>query len=79
MHIYMYIYICIYIYIYAYIYMYIYMYIYISTIHRHMFCPSQELSVWLRLTSREQLMSPECSSSELSSIENFFSNLKLIT
>ena len=55
------------------------MYIYISTIHRHMFCPSQELSVWLRLTSREQLMPPECSSSELSSIENFFSNLKLIT
>ena len=37
---------------------YIYIYIYI---HRHMFCPSQDLSVWLGLMSREQLMSPECS------------------
>ena len=37
---------------------YIYIYIYI---HRHMFCPSQDLSVCLGLTSREELMSPECS------------------
>ena len=36
--------------------MYIYIYIY-----RHVFCPSQDLSVWLMSTSREQLMSPECS------------------
>ena len=34
------------------------MYIYI---HRHVFRPSQDSSVWLGLTSREQLMSPECS------------------
>ena len=37
---------------------YIYIYIYI---HRHVFRPSQNSSVWLGLTSREQLMSPECS------------------
>ena len=30
-------------------------------IHRHVFRPSQNSSVWLGLTSREQLMSPECS------------------
>ena len=42
----MYIYICIYIYIY---------------IHMHVFRPSQVSSVWLGLTSREQLISPECS------------------
>ena len=30
-------------------------------IHRHVFCLSQDLSVWLGLTSREQLMSLECS------------------
>ena len=35
--------------------------IYIYYIHRHMFGPSQDLSLWLGLTSREQLMSPECS------------------
>ena len=27
----------------------------------HVFRPSQDSSVWLGLTSREQLMSPECS------------------
>ena len=30
-------------------------------IHIHVFRPSQDSSVWLWLTSREQLMSPECS------------------
>ena len=30
-------------------------------IHRHVFRPSQVSWVWLGLTSREQLMSPECS------------------
>ena len=30
-------------------------------IHIHVFRPSQDSSVWLGLTSREQLMSPECS------------------
>ena len=40
--------------------MYIYIYIYIY-ICRHVFCPSQDSSVWLESTSREQLMSPECS------------------
>ena len=30
-------------------------------IHRHVFLPSQDSSVWLGLTSRKQLMSPECS------------------
>ena len=39
-------------------YIYIYIYIYI---HIHVFRPFQDLSVWLGLTSREQLMSPECS------------------
>ena len=34
------------------------MYMYI---HRQLFCPSQGLSLWLGLGSREQLMSPECS------------------
>ena len=34
-------------------------YIYIYN-NRHVFCPSQDSSVWLGLTSREQLMSPEC-------------------
>ena len=38
------------------IYVYVYMYI-----HRHVFRPSQDLSGWLGLTSREQLTSPECS------------------
>ena len=30
-------------------------------IHRRVFCPSEDSSEWLELTSREQLMSPECS------------------
>ena len=30
-------------------------------IHIHVFRPSQDSSVWLGLTSREKLMSPECS------------------
>ena len=34
-------------------------------IHRHVFRPSQDSSVWLGLTSREQLMSPECSKHQL--------------
>ena len=38
--------------------MHIYIYIYI---HGYVFRPSQHSSVWLRLTSREQLMSSECS------------------
>ena len=46
------------IYIYIYIYIHIHIYIYI---HRHVFRPSQDSSVWLRLTSREQLMSPDWS------------------
>ena len=28
--------------------------------HRHVFRPSHDSSVWLRLTSREQLIFPEC-------------------
>ena len=32
-----------------------------TNIHRHVFRLSQDSSVWLGLTSREQLMSPECS------------------
>ena len=40
--------------------MYCILYIYIY-IHIHVLCPSQDSSVWLGLTSREQLMSPECS------------------
>ena len=42
------------------IYVYIYIYIYIY-IHIQMFRSAQDSSVWLGLTSREQLMSPECS------------------
>ena len=30
-------------------------------IHRRVFCPSEDSSEWLELTSREQLMSHECS------------------
>ena len=45
-----------------YIFIYIYIYIYI---HRHMFHPSQDSSVWLGLTTREQLMSPECSKNQV--------------
>ena len=63
-----YIYICIYIHV-MYICTYILcIYIYICNvrifciyIHIHVFLPSQDSSVWLGLTSREQLMSPECS------------------
>ena len=68
MYIYIYIYIYIYVYVYIYIYLYIcicvyiyiYRYIYIY-IHIDVFRPSQDSSVWLGLTSREQMMSPECS------------------
>ena len=42
--------------VYAYIYVCMYIYIY-----RHVFRTSQGSSVWLALTSREQLMSQECS------------------
>ena len=42
-----------------YIYIYIYI-IYIIYIHRRVFCPSQDSSVWPGLTSIEQLMSLEC-------------------
>ena len=49
----MYMYTNMYIYIYVYIYIYIYMYIYIY-IHRHVFRLSQDSSVWLWLTRREQ-------------------------
>ena len=35
-----------------------YLYLYI---HIHVFCPAKDSSVWLGLTSRKQLMSPECS------------------
>ena len=38
--------------------MYLYIYIYIY-IHIHVFRPSQDSSVWLRLTSREQYIYPE--------------------
>ena len=43
--------------------MYVYIYTYIYIIHIHVFRPAQDSSVvWLgKLTSREQLMSPECS------------------
>ena len=34
-------------------------------IHRHVFRPSQDSSVWLGLTSREQLMSPEFSKDQV--------------
>ena len=55
----------IYIYKYIFIYAYIYIYIYIY-INRHVFRLSQDSSVWLGLTSREQLMSPECSKHQIS-------------
>ena len=35
-----------------------------------MFCPAQDSSVWVGLTSREQLMSPECSKDQVLSNEN---------
>ena len=71
-YIHMFIHMLICLYIYTYIsYIYIYTYLYISCspdcslnkfrayIHRHVFRPSQDWSVWLGLTSREQLMSPK--------------------
>ena len=45
-------------YIYTHTHTDIYIHIYI---HIHVFRPAQESSVWLGLTSRKQLMSPECS------------------
>ena len=48
-------------YIYTYIYVYIYIYICNIYIDRQVFRPSQDSSMWLGLTSREQLMSPKCS------------------
>ena len=36
-------------------------------IHRHVFLPSQDSSVWFVLTSREQLMLPECSKHQVGS------------
>ena len=47
----------------------IYIYIYI---HRHVFHPAQDSSVWLGLTSREQLMSPECSEHQALSLANIY-------
>ena len=71
-YIHMFIHMLIYLYIYTYIsYIYIYTYLYISCspecsmnkfrayIHRHVFRPSQDWSLWLGLTNREQLMSPK--------------------
>ena len=49
---------CMYVYIYIYIYLYIYTDIFIY-IHMHVFRPSQDSSVCLGLTSKEQLMSQE--------------------
>ena len=51
-----------YVYMYVYIYMYVCMYIcmYVYT-YIHVLRPTQDSSVWLGLTSREQLISPECS------------------
>ena len=59
--IYIYICICIFICIYMCVYMYMYILCICIYIHVHVFCPSQDSSVWIGLTSREQLMSPECS------------------
>ena len=42
-----------------------YLYIYYIYIHIHVFRPAQDLSVWLGLMSREQLMSPECSKHQI--------------
>ena len=59
----------------CYIYLYniyvhnIYIYIYI---HIYVFCPSQDSLVWLGLTKREQLMSPECSKHQVLSIAKIF-------
>ena len=36
-----------------------------------MFCPSQDLSVWLGLMSSEQLMSPECSKHQVLSFAKY--------
>ena len=57
----------IYTYSHAAIHIYIYIYIYIY-IHRHLFRPAQDSSVWLRLTSGEQLMSAECSKQQVLSL-----------
>ena len=38
------------------------------SLHIHVFCPTQDWSVWLGLTSREQLMSPECSKHQVLSL-----------
>ena len=65
-HIYKYVYVCIYIYIHIYICIYI---------HRHVFLPSQDSSVWLRLTSREQLMSPECSKQQVLNFAKMIYNI----
>ena len=54
-YIYIYIYILIYTYILKYILIHTYIYIYIYIIHIHVFLPAQDSSVWLGLTSREQL------------------------
>ena len=51
------------------IYIYIYIYIYI---HIHVFRPSQDASVWLGLTNREQLMSPESSKHQMLSFAKMF-------
>ena len=48
-------------------YIYIYIYIY-KYIHRHMCRPLQDSSVLLGLTSKEQLMSPECSKHQVLSL-----------
>ena len=37
-------------------------------IHIHVFRPAQDSSVWFGLTSREQLMSPECSKHQVLSL-----------
>ena len=37
-------------------------------IHIHVFHPAQDSSLWLRLTSGEQLMSPECSKHQVLSL-----------
>ena len=51
----------IYLYLIYFIYFVLFRYIILYNIHIHVFRPSQDSSVWLGLTSREQLMSPECS------------------
>ena len=48
---------------------------YIIYIHIHVFRPSQDSSVWLGLTSREQLMSPECSKHQVLSFYIYIYNI----